>query len=63
MLGAVDGKHVAMYCLKFGGSMQYNYKGFHSTVLMAICDAKLKFIYVDIGSYGRDNDAAIIRKT
>ena len=45
VLGAADGKHVD--CLKFGGSMQYNYKGFHSTVIMAICDAKLKFIYVE----------------
>ena len=39
--------------------MYYNYKNFHSTVLMAMCDAKYKFIYVDIGHYGRDNDASI----
>lgn len=48
-----------MDCPKFGGSMYYNYKNFHSTVLMAMCDAKYKFIYVDIGHYGRDNDASI----
>lgn len=39
--------------------MHYNYKNYHSTVLMAMCDAQYRFIYVDIGHYGKDNDASI----
>ena len=63
VLGALDGKHVAMECPKHGGSQYYNYKQFHSTVLMALCDSKYRFTYVNIGSYGRDNDASIFART
>ena len=41
------------------GSCCYNCKGFHSLVLMAVCDANYCFRLVDIGGFGRDNDAAI----
>ena len=56
-MGAVDGKHVCIDCPKKGGSLFCNYKNFHSTVLMAICDAKYRFLFASIGSYGRDNDS------
>ena len=62
-LGALDGKHIAMECPKNGGSMFYNYKGFHSLVLMAICDVNYCFSLVDIGGLGRDNDAAIFSQS
>ena len=58
-LGALDGKHVAMECPNGGGSTYCNYKGFHSLVLMAICDENYCFSFVDIGGYGHDNDASI----
>ena len=57
------GKHVNIECPKYGGSYYFNYKGFHSTVLMAICDSKYRFIYANMGSYGRDNDASIFSQT
>ena len=41
------------------GSNFYNYKGFHSIVLMAICDSNYCFSYVLIGGYGKDNDASL----
>ena len=62
-LGAVDGKHICIDCPKGAGSTFYNYKHFHSTVLMAVCDAKYRFLFVDIGSYGRDNDASIFSQS
>ena len=32
-------------------------------ILMAICDSKYCFTFVDIGGYGRDNDAAIVSQS
>ena len=58
-IGALDGKHVAIERPRNAGSLFYNYKQFHSIVLMALVDADLTVIMVDIGEYGRDNDAAI----
>ena len=62
-LGALDGKHVAIDCPKNGGSNYYNYKGFHTLVLMAIYDAKYCFTLVNIGGYRRDNDASIFSQS
>ena len=55
-LGALDGKHVGMRKPPHGGSFYYNYKGFHSIVLMALVDSGYKFLYVDIGAEGSASD-------
>ncbi|XP_065665584.1 uncharacterized protein LOC136087008 [Hydra vulgaris] len=62
-IGAIDGKHVCIEAPSLSGSAYYNYKNYHSMVLVAICDAKYCFTLVDIGSYGRDNDASIFNES
>ena len=59
-IGAIDGKHIMMDCPKNGGSAYYNYKSFHSIVLLAICDAKYCFTFADIGGFGSTNDASVL---
>ena len=45
------------------GSIYNNYKKFFSVVLIAIVGPDYKFLMVDIGSYGSDNDSAIFNNT
>lgn len=41
------------------GSEWFNYKHYHSLVLLAACSARYKLLFVDIGSYGRRSDGGI----
>ena len=58
-LGALDGKHIKIRCPKGGGSMYYNYKGFHSVILVALVAADYTFMWVDVGSNGCAGDAQV----
>ena len=50
-------------CPARGGSDFFYYKLFHSIVRLALCDAKYCFTMVDIGSFGKDNDANIYNQS
>ena len=58
-LGGLDGKHVRIVPPACSGSSFYNFKGFHSIVLMAQVDSSYEFVYVDVGSEGRAADGGI----
>lgn len=62
-MGAVDGKHCTIQAPPNTGALYHNYKGTFSIVLMAVCDADYNYIFLDIGAYGHQNDAAIFETT
>ena len=59
-IGAID---VAIRKPAFSGSLWHDYKGFFSMVLLAICDARYCFSFVDVGEYGSNNDSGVLNNS
>jgi len=58
-IGAIDGKHVRIEKFPNSGSSNFNYKSYHSMVLMACCDADGLFTIIETGFPGRNSDGGI----
>lgn len=60
-VGTIDGKHVRCRNPLNSGSQYFNYKKYFSVILMAIADANLCFVAIDVGAYGKAGDSTIFR--
>uniref|UniRef100_A0A1X7TSB2 DDE Tnp4 domain-containing protein n=1 Tax=Amphimedon queenslandica TaxID=400682 RepID=A0A1X7TSB2_AMPQE len=58
-IGAMDVKHIVIQASMNAGFTFYSYKGTHSIVCLAVCDAKYSFRMIDIGEAGRQSDSGI----
>ena len=62
-VGAIDGKHVEIVKPRKSGDLYYNYKGWHSIVMMAMVDANYVFRWCSVGHPGKSSDAGIFNRS
>ncbi|GFQ90117.1 DDE Tnp4 domain-containing protein [Trichonephila clavata] len=62
-IGSIDGKHCRKQRPPNAGSLFYNYKDFHSIVLLAVADANACFPMIEVSTYGKENDNSIFTQS
>ncbi|KAL6723875.1 hypothetical protein Aduo_018832 [Ancylostoma duodenale] len=62
-IGFLDGKHVAIKKPVRSRSVYFNYKKFHSIILLACCDCDYNIIAFDVEAPGRVGDAGVFRNS
>ncbi|XP_050033077.3 uncharacterized protein [Dermacentor andersoni] len=62
-VGALDGCHFPVSPPKEHASDYYNYKGWHSVILLALVDHHYMFRYINVGSPGRCHDAHVYHQS
>lgn len=63
VIGAIDGKHIAMRAPANSGSDYYNYKDYFSVILLAVVTYDYKFLWVDVSGKGSSSDAHIYNQS
>ena len=61
-IGAIDGKHVRIKPPPGSGSHYFNYKKWHSVVLIAVAGPNYECLYADVGTNGRVSDGGVWSK-
>ena len=59
-IGSIDGKHIRVECSKMTGTYYFNYKGFYSIFLLAICGSSYCFTLFDLEQYGSKNNCGVL---
>ncbi|XP_072141350.1 uncharacterized protein [Dermacentor andersoni] len=60
-VGALDGCHFPVSPPEEHATDYYNYKGWHSIILLALVDHKYRFRYINVGAPGRSHDSHVYR--
>ena len=62
-VGSIDGTHISIEPPIGQEADYFNYKKFHSVIVLAVVDASLKFTYLNVGAPGRCNDSFVYNRS
>ncbi|XP_054708934.1 uncharacterized protein LOC129218640 [Uloborus diversus] len=61
--GAIVGSHIQIKPPKKNATCYHNYRSLYSVILLAVVDAKYKFLYINVGATGRNNDSFVFKNS